>query len=138
MSRVVLIEDDEGIAELLAFNLEAAGHTVLAARDGVSGLHLARTSEPDVVLLDVMLPGMDGIEVCRRLRRSSSTPVIMLTAHEGSALDAVRGSSAGADGYVAKPFSIGELLSCMASVQRRELAPQQPAESGAASGRGRL
>lgn len=126
MSRIVLIEDDEGIAELLSFNLEAAGHEVLAATDGVSGLRLARTGAPDVVLLDVQLPGMDGIEVCRQLRRSSRTPVIMLTAHEGRALDAVMGSAAGADDYVAKPFSIGELLTRIASVQRRELAQPQP------------
>ena len=89
MSRIVVIEDDQGNAEMLSFNLEAAGHQVLAARDGVAGLRLARTSRPDVVLLDLMLPRMDGIEVCRQLRRSSSTPVIMLTAHEGMQLDTV-------------------------------------------------
>lgn len=121
MSRIVVIEDDQGIAEMLSFNLEAAGHQVLAARDGVAGLRLARTSRPDVVLLDLMLPRMDGIEVCRQLRRSSSTPVIMLTAHEGMQLDTVMGSALGVDDYMAKPFSIGDLLSRIASVLRREV-----------------
>ena len=121
MSRIVVIEDDEGIAEMLSFNLEAAGHQVLAARDGVAGLRLARTSRPDVVLLDLMLPRMDGIEVCRQLRRSSSTPVIMLTAHEGMQLDTVMGSALGVDDYMAKPFSIGDLLSRIAFVLRREV-----------------
>lgn len=130
MSRIVLIEDDEGIAELLSFNLEVAGHRVLGARDGISGLRLARTSAPDVVLLDLMLPGIDGIEVCRRLRRSSTTPVILLTAHEGSALDAVMDPELGVDGYVAKPFSIDDLLSRIASVVRRELARSEDRETG--------
>ena len=125
MSRIVLIEDDEGIAEVLSFNLEAAGHQVLSARDGVAGLQLARTNRPDVVLLDLMLPKMDGIEVCRQLRRWSSTPVIMLTAHEGSQLDTVMDSAPGVDDYVAKPFSIGDLLARITSVQRGEVVGLQ-------------
>jgi CheY-like chemotaxis protein len=74
MSRIVLIEDDEGIGETLRFNLEAAGHQILVARDGVSGLRLARTGAPNLVLLDLVLPGMHGIDVCRQLRRSWVSP----------------------------------------------------------------
>ncbi|MFZ0217820.1 MAG: response regulator transcription factor [Candidatus Dormiibacterota bacterium] len=124
MSRIVLIEDDEGIAETLRFNLEAAGHHVQAARDGVSGLRLARTGAPDLVLLDLMLPGMDGVEVCRQLRRSGSVPIIMLTARDGE-VDRVLGLELGADDYITKPFSIREVLARIAAVLRR-------ADSGAA------
>lgn len=127
MSRIVLIEDDEGIAEMIGFTLEMAGHQVMAAQDGISGLRLARTGAPDVVLLDLMLPGMDGIQVCRRLRRSSRTPVIMLTAHEGSRLDAVKNSELGVDDYIGKPFSTGDLLARIGSVLRRaDLAYSEP------------
>ena len=118
MSRIVLIEDDEGIAELLSFNLEWAGHQVLVARDGAGGLTLAQTSAPDVVLLDLDLrvPGPDGLEVGRRLQRSGSTPVITLTSREGDQLDAVMRSALGAYDYVPKPFSVRDLLARIASV----------------------
>ena len=118
MSRIVLVEDDEGISETLRFNLEAAGHHVQVARDGVSGLRLARTGAPDLVLLDLMLPGMDGIEVCRQLRRSGTTPVIMLTARDAE-VDRVLGLELGADDYITKPFSIREVLARIAAVLRR-------------------
>jgi DNA-binding response OmpR family regulator len=116
MSRVVLVEDDEAIAEILRFNLEAAGHHVLAACDGVDGLHLAQNGAPDVVLLDVMLPRMDGHEVCRRLRRCATTPVIMLTAREDLAAKLF---DLGADDYIMKPFSIREVLTHIAAIVRR-------------------
>lgn len=130
MSRIVLIEDDEGIAEMLSFNLEAAGHQVLSARDGVAGLRMARTNRPDVVLLDLMLPRMGGIEVCRQLRRSSSTPVIMLTAHEGSQLDRVMDSALGIDDCITKPFPIADLLARIAFVLRREVDAFQGRQAG--------
>jgi two-component system alkaline phosphatase synthesis response regulator PhoP len=128
MSRIVLIEDDDGIAELLCFNLELAGHLVLTAHDGVSGLRLARTSAPDVVVLDLDLKahGMDGIEVGRRLRRSPRTPLIMMTTREGSEVNAVPGLRLGAGDFIAKPFSVRELLERIASVQ-------QPAELSASN-----
>lgn len=119
MGQIVLVEDDEGIAEMLRFNLEAAGHQVVAARDGVSGLKLAKTSAPDLVLLDLMLPGMDGVEVCRRLRGSGATPIILLTAREGRELDAMIGSELGADECISKPFAIDDLLARIDSVMRR-------------------
>lgn len=120
MSRIVLVEDDEGIAEMLCLNLEVAGHHVSLAQDGISGLELARSGAPDVVLLDLMLPGINGAEVCRRLRRCSDAPVIMLSAHDGKELDAVIGSNLGADDYIAKPFSVGELLARISSVLHRD------------------
>ncbi|MGH7918950.1 MAG: response regulator transcription factor [Candidatus Dormibacteraceae bacterium] len=127
MSRIVLIEDDEGIAETLRFNLEAAGHHVQAAQDGVSGLRLARTGAPDLVLLDLMLPGMDGVEVCRQLRRSGTPPVIMLTARDAE-VDRVLGLELGADDYITKPFSIREVLARIAAVLRRaDISPPDPA-----------
>ncbi len=118
MSRIVLIEDDEGIAEMLGFNLELAGHQVLAAHDGVSGLRLARTGAPEMVVLDLDLraEGMDGIEVGRRLRHWGRTPVIMLTAREGSDRDAMLRLELGASDFIDKPFSVRQLLGRMASL----------------------
>ncbi|MBO0707964.1 MAG: response regulator [Candidatus Dormibacteraeota bacterium] len=118
MSRIVLIEDDEPIAELLSMNLEAAGYQVAIARDGVSGLRLVRASAPDLILLDVMLPGMGGIEVCRRVRRGSGPPVILLSAGDAEGERAV-GLDAGAADYITKPFSIRDLLSRVAEVLHR-------------------
>lgn len=115
MNRIVLIEDDEPIAELLSINLEAAGYEVSVARDGVTGLRLVAASVPDLVLLDVMLPGMGGIEVCRRVHRSSATPVILLSASDAE-VDRAVGLDAGAQDYITKPFSIGELLARVADV----------------------
>lgn len=118
MSRIVLIEDDEPIAELLSMNLQAAGYQVGVARDGVSGLRLVATDGPDLILLDVMLPGMDGIEVCRRVRRASGPPVILLSAGDAEG-DRAEGLDAGAADYITKPFSIRDLLSTVAEVLRR-------------------
>lgn len=118
MSRIVLVEDDEPIADLLSMNLQAAGYDVAVARDGVSGLRLVRAIAPDLVLLDLMLPGMDGIEVCRRVRRSSGAPVILLTASDVER-DLAMGLHAGAEDYITKPFSIRDLLSRVAEALRR-------------------
>jgi DNA-binding response OmpR family regulator len=118
MSRVLLIEDDEGIADIVRYNLETVGHTVLVARDGNNGLRMARTGAPDLVLLDLMLPGMDGVEVCRQLRRGSSVPIIMLTARDAE-VDRVLGLELGADDYVTKPFSMREVLARITAVLRR-------------------
>lgn len=115
VSRILLVEDDEGIGEVLCYQLRAAGHEVWEARDGVSGLSLARERLPDLVLLDHMLPDLSGIEVCRRLRRSSDTPVIMLTARDAE-YDRAAALEAGVDGYIRKPFSIRDLLAAIATV----------------------
>jgi DNA-binding response OmpR family regulator len=118
MSRILMIEDDESIADIVRYNLEAVGHDVQLARDGNVGLRMARTGAPDLVLLDLMLPGMDGIEVCRQLRRGGTLPIIMLTARE-SEVDRVLGLEIGADDYVTKPFSMRELMARITAVLRR-------------------
>lgn len=118
---LLLIEDDESIAEPLLFGLRDAGFQVLHAADGYRGLELARTKQPDLVLLDVLLPGMDGFAVCRTLRRESTIPIIMLTAR-GQEMDRVMGLEIGADDYIVKPFSFRELLARVrALLRRREL-----------------
>ncbi len=118
---ILLIEDDPDILELVQYNLERAGYRVLVARDGEVGLREATDRGPDAVLLDIMMPGMDGLEVCRRLRadrRTISTPIVMLTARSEEA-DVVLGLELGADDYVPKPFSPRELLARVRAVLRR-------------------
>jgi DNA-binding response OmpR family regulator len=120
-TRVLLIEDDEGIAEPLIFGLKSEGFQVSHAANGAAGLALSRTDPPDVILLDVMLPDMDGFAICRTLRSESATPILMLTAR-GQEMDRVMGLELGADDYIVKPFSFRELLARVrAVVRRREL-----------------
>src|SRR5215472_9350204 len=107
--RILIVEDDDGIRETLKYHLDAAGYLVTEARDGAIGLRLARTSRPDLVLLDLMLPGMSGMGFCRALRRSSRVPIIMVTAKD-SEVDKIVGLELGADDYVTKPFSVREVL----------------------------
>jgi two-component system response regulator RegX3 len=116
--RVLIIEDDEGIREALKYNLSAAGYIVLEAADGASGVRTAQTGRPDLVLLDLMLPGLSGIEVCRSLRRSSRVPIIMLTARDGE-VDKIVGLELGADDYITKPFSVREVVARVNAVLRR-------------------
>ncbi len=115
---VLIIEDDRNTAALVALYLERDGFRPLTAEDGESGLALARRHRPVLVILDLMLPRMDGWEVCRRLRRRSEVPVIMLTAR-GEEIDRVAGLTLGADDYVAKPFSPRELMARVKAVLRR-------------------
>jgi two-component system response regulator RegX3 len=125
MSRRILVVDDErDIVEPVRYALEQDGFEVEAALDGVSALDLARRSTFDVVLLDVMLPGMSGIDVCRTLRSESDVPIVMLTARDAE-VDRVLGLELGADDYVTKPFSTAELVSRLrAIIRRRELDRQ--------------
>lgn len=115
---ILLIEDDEGIAEPLVFGLQSEGMNVLHAPNGTQGLALARHKQPDAILLDVMLPDMDGFAICRALRRESATPILMLTAR-GQEMDRVMGLELGADDYIVKPFSFRELLARVRAVLRR-------------------
>ncbi len=115
---ILLIEDDEGIAEPLVFGLQSEGMHVFSAPNGARGLALARSEHPDVILLDVMLPDMDGFAICRTLRAESATPILMLTAR-GQEMDRVMGLELGADDYIVKPFSFRELLARVHAVLRR-------------------
>jgi DNA-binding response OmpR family regulator len=118
----LIIEDDRNTAGLLRVYLEREGFDVLAAGDGESGISLAEHRNPDIVILDLMLPKMDGWEVCRRLRRNSDVPVVMLTAR-GEEVDRVSGLTLGADDYVVKPFSPRELVARVHAVLRRTSRP---------------
>ena len=117
-ARVLVVDDDENVAEVLSRYLEREGYVVDTAADGNSALEQALRTLPDLVLLDLMLPGMDGLEVCRRLREVAPIPVIMLTAR-GDESDRVVGLELGADDYVAKPFSPREVVARVKAVLRR-------------------
>uniref|UniRef100_A0AAU2UZW5 Response regulator transcription factor n=1 Tax=Streptomyces sp. NBC_00003 TaxID=2903608 RepID=A0AAU2UZW5_9ACTN len=117
-SRILVVDDDPTVAEVVTGYLERAGHTVDLAADGPSALRAATQRRPDLVVLDLMLPGMDGLEVCRRLRATAPVPVIMLTAR-GDEDDRILGLEIGADDYVTKPFSPRELVLRVESVLRR-------------------
>ncbi|HEY8813838.1 MAG TPA: response regulator transcription factor [Candidatus Dormibacteraeota bacterium] len=116
--RVLVVEDDEGIREMLKYNLSTAGFTVQEAADGAAGLRTARTSRPDLILLDLMLPGMSGFDFCRALRKTSRVPIIMITAKDAE-VDKIVGLELGADDYITKPFSIREVLARVNAVLRR-------------------
>ena len=124
--KVVVVEDDINIAELLRLYLEKDGFAVTVTHDGVEGLRAAEEQKPDLVMLDIMLPGMDGWQVCKRLRQTSKVPIIMLTA-KGETEDKVQGLEMGADDYIVKPFEVKELLARIHAVLRRtgDEAPQQ-------------
>ena len=124
--KVVVVEDDINIAELLRLYLEKDGFAVTVTHDGAEGLRTAEEIKPDLVMLDIMLPGMDGWQVCKRLRQTSKVPIIMLTA-KGETEDKVQGLEMGADDYIVKPFEVKELLARIHAVLRRtgEDAPQQ-------------
>ena len=122
---ILIVEDDEDIVELLAFNLQSAGFAAETARDGYEGLAKARRNPPAAVILDLMLPGLDGFEVCKELKRdpkTASAPIIMLTA-KGEEVDRIVGLELGADDYVVKPFSPRELVLRLRSVLKRH-APE--------------
>jgi DNA-binding response OmpR family regulator len=119
MSKKILIIDDEPmIVESVSYNLKQEGYETLTAQDGETGLELALSEEPDLLLLDLMLPGLNGMEVCRQIRKTSEVPIIMLTAKEGE-IDRILGLELGADDYVVKPFSMRELLARIKSVLKR-------------------
>ncbi len=118
MATILLVEDEQVLSETLRYNLENEGYTVLSASDGVQALDLARQTQPDLIILDVMLPRLDGFSVCRIVRGESDVPIIMLTARQDE-IDRIAGLEFGADDYVVKPFSLGELLARVRAILRR-------------------
>lgn len=119
---LLIVEDDTNIRELLTYNLQREGYSTLEADNGLQGLAMARTHKPDLILLDVMLPGMDGFQICRELERDAATaaiPILILTAR-GDEVDRIVGLELGAADYVAKPFSVRELLLRVRAVLRRQ------------------
>lgn len=118
LGRILVVEDEQELAELVRRELEYAGHTVTVVGDGPSGVEAVDRVNPDLILLDVMLPGFDGLEVTRRVRQKHATPILMLTARS-TELDKVVGLELGADDYLTKPFSMRELLARVSAVLRR-------------------
>ena len=120
---VLVVEDEASLASTLSYNLRKNGFNVISASDGLEGLRAAQRDNPDVIVLDLMLPKLDGLEVCKRLRATSSVPIIMLTARDDE-LDKVLGLELGADDYITKPFSIREFRSRVRALLRRATAPR--------------
>lgn len=116
--KILVIEDETNIVQVIRLYLEQAGYTVLSASDGIAGIELHAREQPDLVILDLMLPILDGMEVCRRIRSWANTPILMLTARQGEE-DRVSGLEAGADDYLVKPFSPRELVSRVKAILRR-------------------
>lgn len=127
--RILVVDDEPSILELVSYNLRRAGYEVVTADNGEDGLRIAREGGLDLVILDVMLPGIDGFEVLRAMRRTSDVPVLMLTAR-GEEIDRVVGFEIGADDYVAKPFSPRELTGRVKAILRRLRRTAEPGEEG--------
>jgi two-component system response regulator ResD len=129
---ILIIEDEKSISQLVQLYLEQANYRVVVAADGPSGLGLHTREQPALVILDLMLPGLDGWEVCRRIRQQSSTPVLMLTARQTEE-DRIQGLDLGADDYVTKPFSPRELVSRIRAILRRTAPSQADEQDGSAT-----
>src|SRR6266446_2393730 len=124
--KILIIEDEINIARVIQLYLEQANYTVLTATDGVAGLELHAREHPDLVILDLMLPALDGMEVCRRIRAWANTPILMLTARQGEE-DRIAGLELGADDYLVKPFSPREVVSRVKAILRRSQNAQPTA-----------
>ncbi len=133
--KILVVEDEKTISDILAFNLQREGYDTIAAYDGAEGLRCALEEAPDLILLDVMLPKMDGFEVCRQVREQKDTPIIMLTAREEEA-DKVTGLELGADDYITKPFSMRELMARVKANMRRIYSGEEKEKPAASEGDG--
>ena len=127
--RVLVVEDESILRETLSYNLEQRQYEVLQAGDGIEALKIARQAQPDLIILDVMLPEIDGLEVCRILRQEMAVPILMLTARDEE-VDKVIGLEMGADDYVTKPFSMRELMARIKALLRRDRMIRQDIEAG--------
>ena len=119
MSKILVVEDDPNILESVKYNLQKDGYDTLTAVDGAQALEIAGIGKPDLIILDILLPQMNGFEVCRILRKEMAIPIIMLTARD-TEIDKITGLDLGADDYVTKPFSMRELMSRVRSLLRRD------------------
>jgi len=127
-NKILVIEDDATLREVLAYNLARQGYLIETADNGLSGVELARQIKPDLILLDIMLPGLDGFDVCKIVRQESTTPIIILTARDDE-IDRVLGLEIGADDYLTKPFSMRELMARVKANLRRVKLDHVEAES---------
>lgn len=129
-SKVLVVEDDQTLSGVLKYNLSKEGYAVVSAFDGAQALEVARSEKPDIILLDLMLPKLDGLEVCRILRKESSVPILMLTA-KNDEIDRVVGLELGADDYMAKPFGVRELMARVhAMLRRRQIINKESVPTG--------
>jgi two-component system OmpR family response regulator len=131
MARVLVVDDEATLVDTIRYNLRREGYDVHVAGDGNEAIRLARASTPDLVVLDLMLPGLDGLEVCRQLRRESTVPILMLTAKDDE-VDKIVGLEVGADDYMTKPFSMRELLARVRAMLRRSRMVQQASDGDGA------
>jgi DNA-binding response OmpR family regulator len=129
MATILVVEDDTTLRETLLYNLTREDYKVVAVGDGSTGLAEARRLKPDLILLDIMLPGIDGLEICRTLRQELSTPILILTARDDE-IDRVIGLEIGADDYITKPFSMRELMARIKAHLRRERIHRQEVSAG--------
>jgi two-component system KDP operon response regulator KdpE len=127
--RILIVDDEPGLRELVRINLEHEGFAAIQAANGLDGLAAVREQQPDLVILDVMMPDMDGWETCRKLREFSAIPVLMLTARAQSS-DIVTGLDSGADDYLLKPFNMDELMARIRALLRRVPSPNRPVTAG--------
>lgn len=137
MAKVLVVEDEQSLREALVFFLEKEGHEVSVAVDGEEAIRVFENSGADIILLDLMLPKMDGNQVCKQIRQSSNVPIIMLTAKD-SEIDKIVGLEIGADDYITKPYSTRELLARIKAVLRRQVEPPLTVESVLIAGNLRL
>jgi len=128
-AKILVVDDEPPIVNMLAYNLKQANYQVVIARDGEAALEQARQEQPDLIILDLMLPRLDGLEVCRAIRRERDVPIIMLTARD-TEVDRVVGLELGADDYVVKPFSVRELMARVKTVLRRTVPQSTSTASG--------
>lgn len=135
--KILIVDDEKNIVDIIAFNLKKEGYEVLKAADGEEGVQLAMEENPDLILLDIMMPKMDGYEACKKIREKKNTPIIMLTAR-AEEVDKVLGLELGADDYVTKPFGVRELMARVKANLRRQVVQKPDAKPGDSAEYGRL